>query len=95
MKAFDRDFFKINDVIGSALIDLKKAFENCQLCKRLLKIDKVYNEKYMKKKGQKSFEWHKEGDSFWLTVISKNNTTGELKDTGSIFPYRYTHNGVR
>jgi hypothetical protein len=66
------------------LIDLKKAFEDCQLCKRPLKIDKVYYEKYMKKEGDKGFEWHEEGDSFWLPMISKNNTTGELEDNGHV-----------
>ena len=38
----------------------------------------------MKKEGDKGFEWHEEGDSFWLPMISKNNETGELEDNGHV-----------
>jgi len=84
VQAFDRDFFKSNDIIGSSIFDLKKAFEDCQLCKRPLHIDKTYYEAYMRKEGDKPMEWDKEEDSFWLPMISKNNDTGELEDNGHV-----------
>jgi len=49
VQAYDRDFFKSNDVIGSTMIDLKQAFVDVGLTKRPLLIDKSYYNNYMRK----------------------------------------------
>lgn len=48
VQAFDRDFFKPNEIIGSYNIDLKQAILDCSLTKRMLPIKKEYFEKHMK-----------------------------------------------
>jgi len=83
VQAFDRDFFKSNDIIGSAIIDLKQAFDDAALCKRPLHVNKIYHDKYMKKHGDKELEWDKEGDGFWLPMMSKNDK-GEMEDNGHV-----------
>lgn len=49
IQAYDRDFFKSNDIIGASVIDFKQAFEDCALTKRPLCVNKKYCEDYMKK----------------------------------------------
>jgi len=83
IQAFDRDFFKSNDIIGSSIMDLKQAFEDADLCKRPLKIDKVYYDKYMKKEGEKGLEWDKEEETFWLPMMAKDKD-GKLEDNGHV-----------
>ena len=51
LQAYDRDFFKSNDIIGSCMIDLKQAFEDVSITKRPLGINKDYFEGYMLKEG--------------------------------------------
>ena len=51
LQTYDRDFFKSNDIIGSASIDLKQAFEDVMLTRRPLGINKTYFGEYMKKSG--------------------------------------------
>jgi hypothetical protein len=48
VQAYDRDFFKSNDIIGDVVIDLKNAFLDCSLTKKPLTINKMYYENYMK-----------------------------------------------
>ena len=36
LQAYDRDFFKSNDIIGSTIFDLKQPFEDVSLTKRPL-----------------------------------------------------------
>lgn len=57
VQAFDRDFFKSNDVIGSSMIDLRKPFEDAELTGRPLRVDKKYHDEYMRKKGDAPMEW--------------------------------------
>ena len=42
IQAYDRDFFKSNDIIGSCILDLKQAFTDVELTKRPLGITKPY-----------------------------------------------------
>jgi hypothetical protein len=84
VQAYDRDFFKSNDVIGSTMIDLKQAFVDCGLTKRPLVINKKYFNEYMKKEEQKDFEWKEDDESFWLPMLSKNDTTGEMENNGDV-----------
>lgn len=73
VQAFDRDFFKSNDMIGSNYINLKQIFEDVELTKRPLLLNKKYYEDYMRKDGEKPMEWDEDGESFWLPMKSKNN----------------------
>jgi len=83
IQSYDRDFFKSNDIIGSNIIDLKGAFEDCDLTKRPLRIDKAYYEKYMKKDGEKGFKFEKDGDSFWVPMMGKDDD-GKIVENGTV-----------
>lgn len=72
MQAYDRDFFKSNDIIGSSIIDLKQAFEDAQVTDRPLGINKKYYETYMQEASGVEFEW-KDDSTFWLPMNSKND----------------------
>lgn len=49
IQAYDRDFFKANDLIGSGYIDLRQAFEDIRLTKRPLQLSEKYYREYMLK----------------------------------------------
>ena len=83
VQAYDRDFFKSNDVIGSTMIDLKQAFEDVGLTKRPLMVNKQYFNDYMRKEGQKDYEWKEDGESFWLPMLAKNEE-GEIENNGFV-----------
>ena len=87
IQAFDRDFFKSNDIIGSHIIDLRQAFEDCDLTKLPLRITKSYYEKYIlseeDKKDKKGFRFADDGDSFWVPMIGKNDD-GVLENNGEV-----------
>lgn len=72
LQAYDRDFFKSNDIIGSCMIDLKQAFEDVSITKRPLGINKKYYEGYLLKEGDTPYEW-KDENSFYLPMSSKND----------------------
>lgn len=88
VQAYDRDFFKSNDIIGSADIDLSQAFEDAELTQRPLRVDKKYYENYMKRPGQEPIEFSDDGDCFWLKmrqrVRDKKKGTEEIKDNGHV-----------
>jgi hypothetical protein len=43
---YDRDFFKANDIIGDATLDLKLLIEDCSLSKRPISLNQKYYEDY-------------------------------------------------
>jgi Ca2+-dependent lipid-binding protein len=81
IQAFDRDFFKSNDIIGSASIDLKQAMEDAEITKRLLAVNKEYFTKYMKT-DEVNYDF-KDEQSFWVPIVGKNED-GVLENTGKI-----------
>ena len=82
MQAYDRDFFKSNDIIGSCMLDLKQAFEDVSLTKRPLMVNKKYYEGYMQdKQGEK--EWKEDGNSFFVPMNSKNDK-GQMEMNGFV-----------
>lgn len=83
VQAYDRDFFKSNDIIGSNYIDLKQIFEDIQLTKRPLLVNKKYHAEYMRKEGDKPLEWDQDGESFWLPMQQKNDQ-GVMEDNGRV-----------
>ena len=42
IQAYDRDFFKSNDIIGEGKINLKQVIEDCMLTKRPISLNKKY-----------------------------------------------------
>lgn len=88
VQAYDRDFFKSNDIIGSAAIELRKAFDDAELTQRPLRIDKKYYENYMRKEGDEPLEFDKDGESFWLPMrqveTDKKKGTKTTKDNGHV-----------
>ena len=71
LQAYDRDFFKSNDIIGSCMFDLKQAFEDVSITKRPLGVNKKYYDQYLLKEGENSVEWKEDGNSFFLPMSSK------------------------
>ena len=83
MQAYDRDFFKSNDIIGSTMIDLKQVFEDVSVTKRPLGLNKNYYDGYMLKEGEKSYEWKEDGNSFFVPMNSKNDE-GKMETNGFV-----------
>mmetsp|Transcript_510 Transcript_510/g.628 ORF Transcript_510/g.628 Transcript_510/m.628 type:complete len:132 (+) Transcript_510:226-621(+) len=48
VQAFDRDFFKSNDLIGENIIPMKHAIVDAELAKRPISLTKDYYEEYLK-----------------------------------------------
>lgn len=93
VQAYDRDFFKSNDIIGSNFIDLTKAIEDADLTDRPLEITESYYLKNMKKPEDKPYKF-KYGDyeqttGFWVPMRSrekdKKTNTEVVKDNGQVF----------
>lgn len=82
---FDRDFFKSNDIIGSAQIDFRQLFEDCALTKKPITLTKTYYEDQIAPLLKKDEQWEfdPEEDSFWVNMISKNED-GEPENGGKI-----------
>lgn len=86
LQAYDRDFFKSNDIIGSCMIDLKQAFEDVSITKRPLGVNKKYYEGYMWKPEndkEKPYEWKDDGNSFFVPMNSKNDE-GKFENNGYV-----------
>ena len=49
LQAYDRDFFKSNDIIGEARINLSLAMEDAALAKRPVSVNKKYYDTYLSK----------------------------------------------
>lgn len=64
------------------MLDLRQAFEDAELTRRPLRIDKKYYEKYIKKPDEKKgWKWNENGDSFWLPMMGKDED-GKMVDNG-------------
>jgi len=73
LQLFDRDFFKSNDTIGEASIDLGPLMEDVALTKRPLTLNSAYYLNFFKGKTKSDLEF-KDESSFWLTINSGNST---------------------
>ena len=51
IQAFDRDFFKSNDIIGECRLNLFHLIEDCALTQRPISLSKKYYEQFLKNKG--------------------------------------------
>lgn len=81
VQLYDRDFFKSNDIIGEANIDLKYAIEDSALSKRQLSVNKKYYNEVLKEKGFKMN--FKDDSSFWVTMKGKDDN-GNVCDNGKV-----------
>lgn len=82
LQAYDRDFFKSNDIIGEALLDLKMPILDSALSGRPLCVNKKYYNDYLKEKG---VNWtYKDDSSFFVEIKGKDDKTGLIKTTGKI-----------
>mmetsp|Transcript_3562 Transcript_3562/g.3500 ORF Transcript_3562/g.3500 Transcript_3562/m.3500 type:complete len:161 (+) Transcript_3562:306-788(+) len=66
LQAFDRDFFKSNDIIGSTNINLRQAIEDCLLTQKPLGVSKTYYENYMEDECVE-FEYQDE-NTFFVSI---------------------------
>lgn len=82
IQAFDRDFFKSNDIIGDTTIDLKLPILDAALTGRPLGVNKTYFNAYLKEKEFK-FEY-KDESTFWVPVRSRDSATGKIEENGKI-----------
>lgn len=81
LQVYDRDFFKSNDIIGEATIDLANLFDDSSLTKKPLDLDKKYYTDYLKPKGA-NYNF-KDDKSFWVEIIGINDK-GERVVTGKV-----------
>ena len=82
LQAYDRDFFKSNDIIGEAVIDLKMAMQDASLSGRPLCVNKTYYNAYLKDKGY-NMEY-KDESTFWIPVKSRDSETGKVDTNGKV-----------
>lgn len=85
LQAYDRDFFKSNDMIGEACIDLKDLLEDCQYVKKPMGLNEKYYDEVLKNQdGFQHLEFDKEDKSrFWVNMRSKNKD-GEIENNGKV-----------
>ena len=69
VQAFDKDFFKANDLIGEAQIDLLPLFDDVSLTNRPMQLGKDYYEDYFKTQTQEPRLKFKDQNAFWVDVI--------------------------
>lgn len=82
LQAYDRDFFKSNDIIGDTTIDLRLAILDASLSGRPLSLNKTYYEAYLKEKG---FDLvYKDENTFWLPMRSRDSATGKISENGKV-----------
>ncbi len=54
-----------------------------ELTKRPLRVDKKYHDEYIRKEGDISLEWDKDGESFWMPMMQKSNE-GVMENNGYV-----------
>jgi len=81
VQAYDRDFFKSNDIIGEARINIRLAVEDSSLAKRPISINKKYYNSYLQKQGV-TMDF-KDDTSFWVDLVSRNDK-GQIEKTGKV-----------
>lgn len=67
LQIYDRDFFKSNDIIGEAVLNLKDVFLDASLAGRPLGLNKTYYNAYLKDKMKLEF---KDDSTFWVEMMS-------------------------
>jgi len=85
LQAYDRDFFKSNDMIGEATLNLKQLLEDCSLIKKPLGLNKEYYKEVLKPEKFQPLEFDsKDASRFWLKMRAKDGKTGKEEVTGKV-----------
>ena len=95
IQAYDRDFFKSNDLIGEYSLDLKPIIEDSEIAVRPMAVAKDYYDEYLKVEkelpdGSKvtywpnDIEFHEDKQSFWVPMLAKDEKTGKLECNGKV-----------
>ncbi len=84
LQLYDRDFFKSNDLIGDAILNIQMPIEDVSISKRPLKLTKQYYEKYLLKKQPELKLEFKDDTTFYLPVRQRDPKTGEVSAEGKI-----------
>ena len=73
VQAYDRDFFKSNDLIGEDQIDLEPLLKDVALSKRPLSLTKEYYDEFLTPDcGIDNLEFHDDHQSFWVKLYGKS-----------------------
>ena len=84
VQAYDRDFFKSNDLIGEQSLDLQPVIRDSEIAVRPMCVTKDYYEDYLKPEaGWPDIEFHEDKQSFWVKMLSKNEK-GEIECNGQV-----------
>lgn len=84
LQSYDRDFFKSNEMLGEATMDLRQIIEDTALIKKPLALNNKYYDEVMAKDDKNSFEFESgEPEKFWLTLMGKNEA-GKIESTGKV-----------
>ena len=92
LQAYDRDFFKSNDIIGEAQIDLEQIIEDCSLIKAPVCLNKKYYEDViLKNKPDSKMKFGtSDPNKFWLPMQAKKDgkiiSNGEVRVQIDILP---------
>jgi len=77
MQAYDRDFFKSNDMIGEATINLKYIIEDTALVQQPLSFNKKFHTEVLIPNGYNKMDFDpKDETRFWLPLTFKNVKKG-------------------
>jgi len=85
LQAYDRDFFKSNDMIGEATVNLKQLIEDCSLVKKPLGLNETYYDDVLKPGKFQPLEFDsKDSSRFWLKLRAKDAKTGKEEVRGKV-----------
>lgn len=85
LQAYDRDFFKSNDMIGEATLNLKQLIEDCSLVKKPLGLNEAYYKDVLKPAKYQPLEFDaKDSSRFWLKLRAKDAKTGKEEVHGKV-----------
>jgi hypothetical protein len=84
IQAYDRDFFKSNDIIGEARISLEIPFEDVALTKRPITLNKSYYKSYLKQNSNLELDFKDETTFFVEILSSEVDKKGRPKSNGKI-----------
>lgn len=68
VQAYDRDFFKSNDMIGEASINIKNLLLDCSLVKKPLQLNKTYYKEVLEKNNFQRLSFDTDPSRFWLEM---------------------------
>jgi len=84
VQAYDRDFFKCNDLIGEFVLDLWPIIRDSEIAVRPMAVAKDYYTDYLKPEcNWPDLEFHEDGQSFWVKMMAKNDK-GQMECNGSV-----------